>query len=264
MLGWRDVPVAPAAPGPGGARGAAGLPPDLHRPAARGAQRLGAHALRHPQARREPHPRARRGPGGPLPRREPVDRDDHLQGPAAAPAAAALLRRSAARPSWSSAIALVHSRFSTNTFPTWDLAQPFRYIAHNGEINTLRGNRNWMQARREPAPVARSSAAASSGSSRSSSRARATRRSSTTWSSCSYLGGRTLPHAMMMMIPEAWEGNAAMDDERRAFYEYAVVAGRAVGRPGGDRLHRRPAHRRHARPQRPAPRALPRSPRTTA
>ena len=148
VLGWRDVPIDPRARRPRRARRDAGVPPDLRADAARAAERVGAHALRDPQARREPDPRRAARSEGLLPRREPVDRDDRLQGPAAAGAAAAVLRRSAVDPSWSSAIAVVHSRFSTNTFPTWDLAQPFRYIAHNGEINTLRGNGNWMQARR--------------------------------------------------------------------------------------------------------------------
>ncbi len=118
-----------------------------------------------------------------------------------------------------SALAMVHQRFSTNTFPTWDLAHPFRFICHNGEINTLRGNFNWMRARE--------GAIASEvlgddlhklwpliydGQSDSAS-----------FDNCLELlvmGGYSPAHAMMLMIPEAWAGNPSMDDQRRAFYEY--------------------------------------------
>jgi glutamate synthase (NADPH) large chain len=124
------------------------------------------------------------------------------------------------RPELESAIAVVHSRFSTNTFPTWDLAQPFRYIAHNGEINTLRGNGNWMQARRKHLRSAKFSGGLErlfpiivQGKSDSA--------QFDNMVELLTLGGRTLPHSMMMMIPEAWEGNLAMDEERKAFYRYA-------------------------------------------
>ena len=119
-----------------------------------------------------------------------------------------------------SALALVHSRFSTNTFPTWELAQPFRYIAHNGEINTLSGNRNWMTARRGLLQSARLGGSLEPlfplivpGKSDSA--------QFDNMVELLHLGGRTMPHAMMMMIPEAWEGHATMSDERRAFYEYS-------------------------------------------
>ena len=115
----------------------------------------------------------------------------------------------------------MHSRFSTNTFPTWDLAQPFRYIAHNGEINTLRGNGNWMQARRSQLKSAKFHGGLERlfpiivpGKSDSA--------QFDNMVELLTLGGRTLPHAMMMMIPEAWEGNAAMDEDRKAFYRYAA------------------------------------------
>ncbi|MBK9605843.1 MAG: glutamate synthase subunit alpha [Betaproteobacteria bacterium] len=118
-----------------------------------------------------------------------------------------------------SALAMVHQRFSTNTFPTWDLAHPFRFICHNGEINTLRGNFNWIRARE--------GAIASKvlgddlhklwpliydGQSDSAS-----------FDNCLELlvmGGYSPAHAMMLMIPEAWAGNPSMDENRRAFYEY--------------------------------------------
>src|SRR5580765_4585042 len=118
-----------------------------------------------------------------------------------------------------SALAMVHQRFSTNTFPTWDLAHPFRLVCHNGEINTLRGNVNWIRARQQ--------AIASSvlgedldkiwpliydGQSDSASFDNALE--------LLLMGGYPLAHAMMLMIPEAWAGNPLMDEDRRAFYEY--------------------------------------------
>lgn len=118
-----------------------------------------------------------------------------------------------------SALALVHQRFSTNTFPAWDLAHPFRMIAHNGEINTVQGNVNWMAARHE---AMRSSVLGDDleklwplivdGQS-----------DSACFDNCLELlvaGGYSLPHAMMMLIPEAWGNNPLMDEDRRAFYEY--------------------------------------------
>jgi len=118
-----------------------------------------------------------------------------------------------------SALALVHQRFSTNTFPSWPLAQPFRYLCHNGEINTVRGNINWMLARRNSMksellgddldklwPLIGDSAS-----------------DSATFDNALELliaGGYSLSHAMMIMIPEAWDGNQLMDDRLRAFYEY--------------------------------------------
>ncbi|MCU7828506.1 MAG: glutamate synthase large subunit [Candidatus Thiodiazotropha sp. (ex Myrtea sp. 'scaly one' KF741663)] len=117
------------------------------------------------------------------------------------------------------ALALVHQRFSTNTFPTWDLAHPFRMIAHNGEINTLRGNVNWMRARKNSMaseilgedldkiwpliPEGQSDSACFDNA-----------------LELLVAGGYSLAQAMMMLIPEAWGGNKLMDQERRAFYEY--------------------------------------------
>jgi glutamate synthase (NADPH/NADH) large chain len=123
-------------------------------------------------------------------------------------------------PDMVSAIALVHSRFSTNTFPTWDLAQPFHYIAHNGEINTLRGNHNWMMARKSQlqsakfgGDMARLFPIIVPGKSDSA--------QFDNMLELLHLGGRSLPHAMMMMIPEAWESHTLMTEERRDFYRYA-------------------------------------------
>jgi len=118
-----------------------------------------------------------------------------------------------------SALALVHSRFSTNTFPAWELSHPYRLIAHNGEINTVKGNRNWMRAREAllstdliPGELERVFPIITPGGS----------------DSCSFdealellhLGGRSLPHAVLMMIPEAWENHTEMDTARRDFYNF--------------------------------------------
>jgi glutamate synthase (NADPH/NADH) large chain len=118
-----------------------------------------------------------------------------------------------------SRLALVHSRFSTNTFPTWERAHPYRRIAHNGEINTLRGNQTWMGARE---PLLASSAFGEHladfkpiirpGGSDSASLDNVV--------DFLVAGGRSLPHVMMMLVPEAWEGHDEMPAERRAFYEY--------------------------------------------
>ena len=118
-----------------------------------------------------------------------------------------------------STLAVVHSRFSTNTFPSWPLAHPYRFIAHNGEINTVRGNRNWMRAREAMLdsdlfngdlsrifPICTPDAS-----------------DSATFDEVLemlHLGGRSLPHSVLMMIPEAWENHAEMDQARRAFYEF--------------------------------------------
>jgi glutamate synthase (ferredoxin) len=122
-------------------------------------------------------------------------------------------------PTFASALALVHSRFSTNTFPSWERAHPYRYVAHNGEINTLRGNINWMHAResllksdlfgddmKKLLPIINEDGS-----------------DSAMFDNCLeflVLGGRTLPHAMMMMVPEPWSNHESMSDEKKAFYEY--------------------------------------------
>ncbi|GLW90829.1 glutamate synthase large subunit [Actinokineospora globicatena] len=118
-----------------------------------------------------------------------------------------------------SAIALVHSRFSTNTFPSWPLAHPFRFVAHNGEINTVRGNRNRMRAREAllsasllPGDVSRLFPVVDPDGSDSASFDEVLE--------LLHLGGRSLPHAVLMMIPEAWENHSGMDPARRAFYQF--------------------------------------------
>jgi len=122
-------------------------------------------------------------------------------------------------PDFESALALVHQRFSTNTFPTWSLAHPYRMIAHNGEINTLRGNVNWMAARQ-----ASVSSEKFGGDIKKLWPISYEGQSDTACfdNALEFLvqGGYSLAHAMMMMIPEAWAGNPLMDEERRAFYEY--------------------------------------------
>ncbi|MDO8351513.1 MAG: glutamate synthase large subunit [Gallionella sp.] len=118
-----------------------------------------------------------------------------------------------------SALALVHQRFSTNTFPTWDLAHPFRMIAHNGEINTVRGNVNWMAARH----AAMSSKILGADLEKLWPLIDEGQSDSACFDNALELlvaGGYSLPHAMMLLIPEAWAGNPLMDEERRAFYEY--------------------------------------------
>jgi glutamate synthase (NADPH/NADH) large chain len=120
---------------------------------------------------------------------------------------------------FASELALVHSRFSTNTFPSWPLAHPYRLMAHNGEINTVKGNRNWMRARESQLvsdvlggdlerlfPICTPDASDSA--------------SFDEVLELIHLGGRSLPHAVLMMIPEAWENHAEMDPARRAFYEF--------------------------------------------
>src|SRR5689334_9759070 len=122
-------------------------------------------------------------------------------------------------PDFESALALIHQRFSTNTFPTWSLAHPYRMIAHNGEINTLRGNNNWMAARQASvsspkfgADISRLWPISYEGQSDTACFDNALEFLT--------MGGYSLAHAMMMMIPEAWAGNPLMSEERRAFYEY--------------------------------------------
>lgn len=122
-------------------------------------------------------------------------------------------------PRFTTRLAIVHSRFSTNTFPSWPLAQPFRTIAHNGEINTVKGNRNWMRARqsqlkspllgRNPEELFPICSVGASDS-----------QSFDEVAELLMLSGRSLPEAIMMMIPEAWENHETMDEDRRAFYRY--------------------------------------------
>ena len=118
-----------------------------------------------------------------------------------------------------SPLALVHSRFSTNTFPSWPLAHPYRFIAHNGEINTVRGNRNWMRAREAllqsdliPGEISRLFPIVDQSGSDTASFDEVLE--------LLYLGGRSLPHSILMMIPEAWENHATMPQSHRDFYAF--------------------------------------------
>ncbi|MCC6438884.1 MAG: glutamate synthase large subunit, partial [Acidimicrobiales bacterium] len=118
-----------------------------------------------------------------------------------------------------SAIAMVHSRFSTNTFPSWPLAHPYRFVAHNGEINTVMGNRNWMRAREEliatdllPGDIDRIFPICTPGASDTATFDEALE--------LLHLGGYSLPHAVLMMIPEAWERHETMSEAKKAFYKF--------------------------------------------
>ena len=117
-----------------------------------------------------------------------------------------------------SALLLVHSRFSTNTFPSWPLAHPYRFVAHNGEINTVQGNQNWMRAREALASsellpgLERALPICTPGGSDTARFDEALE--------LLHLGGRSIEHAVLMMIPEAWENNSDMDQDRRDFYRY--------------------------------------------
>ncbi|MEU4174441.1 glutamate synthase large subunit [Streptomyces sp. NPDC026589] len=121
---------------------------------------------------------------------------------------------------FASTVALVHSRFSTNTFPSWPLAHPYRFVAHNGEINTVKGNRNWMKARESQlaselfgqAQLSRIFPVCTPDASDSASFDEVLE--------LLHLGGRSLPHSVLMMVPEAWENHDSMDPARRAFYQY--------------------------------------------
>jgi glutamate synthase (NADPH/NADH) large chain len=124
-------------------------------------------------------------------------------------------------PNFTSAIALVHSRFSTNTFPTWDLAQPFRVLGHNGEINTIRGNRYWMEAREsimksqllgnldELYPLVQPGMSDSA--------------SLDNVLEFLIMSGKSLPHALAMLVPESWNEKNPISDDLKAFYEYHSI-----------------------------------------
>ena len=158
-------------------------------------------------------------------------------------------------PDMQSALALVHQRFSTNTFPSWPLAHPYRFVAHNGEINTLRGNINWMRAREgllqspelgedlaKILPIIREGGS-----------------DTATFDNVLeflVMTGRSLPHAVLMMIPEPWSGDPSLDAERRAFYEYHSSLMEAWDGPASIAFTDGTRHRCRARSQRPAAIAL--------
>ncbi len=127
-------------------------------------------------------------------------------------------------PAYASALAMVHSRFSTNTMPSWPRAHPYRFIAHNGEINTIRGNRNWLRAREAMlASEVFGRAADGRGIERLFPVLTEEGSDSASFDECLellHLAGRSLPHAILMMIPEPWENHEEMDPARRAFYRF--------------------------------------------
>ncbi len=150
-----------------------------------------------------------------------------------------------------SALALVHQRFSTNTFPSWPLAHPYRYVAHNGEINTLRGNINWMKAReallqsdvlgddlKKVLPIIREGGS-----------------DTATFDNVLeflVMAGRTLAHAVLMMIPEPWQNHESISAGAAGVLRIPLVFDGAVGRSGVHRVHGRQGHRRRAGSQRPS------------
>ena len=144
-------------------------------------------------------------------------------------------------PDYKSHIAMVHSRFSTNTFPSWDRAQPFRFMSHNGEINTLRGNKNWMTAREGTmqseyfgAELAKLFPVCELDCSDS----------GTFDNALEFLlmTGRTLQQAVMMMVPEAWQKHDTMPENKRAFLRVSLLCHGTLGRSGLDQLYRRQVH----------------------
>jgi glutamate synthase (ferredoxin) len=139
-------------------------------------------------------------------------------------------------------LALVHQRFSTNTFPTWDLAQPFRYMCHNGEINTIKGNVTRMNSREElmksefiGEDISKIFPTILKGKSDSAQMDMVVELLLTT--------GRSLPEIMMMMVPEAWEKHKSMSDEKKAFYEFNSSIMEPWDGPGINTIYRRKIYR---------------------
>ena len=239
-FGWREVPdrrrrrSAPTATATHAEDRAARCLAPLRRAATRSCARY--------RARRRSSARPRRL------RRLALVPHGHLQG--------ALRGRRSSRPSTPTCAtrrrrrrsAIFHQRFSTNTEPSWERAQPFRLLCHNGEINTIDGNVNWMRARDAARCGARRGL-------RSRRRLRL-RRCSTTRSSCSCAAAATSRHALTMLIPPAWQDDAELERAGARLPPLPRQADRAVGRAGGARLHRRRDRRRRARPQRPAAASL--------
>ena len=148
-------------------------------------------------------------------------------------------------PRLSTALAIVHQRYSTNTFPSWRLAHPFRMIAHNGEINTLRGNINRLRGYEKTMACSALAADLSElfpiiepGASDSA--------SFDNLMELLVRAGRSAPHALMMMIPEAFGNQYHISTDKRSFYEYHSAILEPVGRACGDGFHRRPIGGRHA------------------
>jgi glutamate synthase domain-containing protein 2/glutamate synthase domain-containing protein 1/glutamate synthase domain-containing protein 3 len=205
VLGWRDVPVDARVPGPGAL---------TTMPVMRQLLIGSAEADQEAFERRlyGIRRRAERGLGDAVAFPSFSSRTMVLKGMLSAPQLPRFYK-DLCDPRFTSALAIVHSRFSTNTFPSWALAHPFRFIAHNGEINTLRGNVNWMRAREhvlgefaEVRPVIPAGASDSA--------------SFDSVLELLVLAGRPLAHAVMMMVPEAWEGRDDLPEDLRGFYAY--------------------------------------------
>ena len=252
MLGWRDVPTDDAAHRPDRARRDAAVPPGV--PRRRRTAQTGLELERLAFARAgSPSGAPARTSSSCTSRR--CRRARSSTRACSRPTSSASSSPTCADERFASAIGLVHSRFSTNTFPSWPLAHPFRYIAHNGEFNTIRGNRNWMRTRETllesdliPGDLRRLFPICTPDAS-----------DSATFDEVLellHLGGRSLPHAVLMMIPEAWENNAAMDPDAARVLPVPRLADGGLGRPGLRQLHRRHGHRRRARPQRAASRPV--------
>ncbi len=221
LIGWRDVPVDNSSLGP---RVKAVEP--VHRqvfvgrgPQRRGRRHVRAARVRHPQGRLEHAPM--RWAASAIAEYYPVSmscRTIVYKGMVLVQQLGPYYK-DLLDPRFETALALVHQRFATNTFPSWRLAHPYRMVAHNGEINTLRGNVNWMAARQANVDselfgndISKLWPISYEGQSDTACFDNA----------LEFLvrGGYSLTHAMMMLIPEAWAGNPLMDEERRAFYEY--------------------------------------------
>ena len=221
VLGWRDTPIEVDAIG----RIARASQPYIEQIFIGGAsghddRRAGAQALRRPQARR-----IAKSPPPICPTRASSTFRRCRRAPSSTKACCSP-RRSAefytelTDPDAMSALCLVHQRFSTNTFPSWQLAHPYRYLCHNGEINTIRGNVNWMHAREKI--LASDLFGDDLKKIFPGHRARRQRFgfASTTRVELLTLAGRSLPHVMAMLIPEAWDADTTMRPEKKAFYEY--------------------------------------------
>ena len=220
LLGWRDVPTDDSSLG-ALARDAM---PTFRQPFIGGASGMDLERRAYVVRKRAEHELGTKGPGQDGPGRETVyfpslsGRTFVYKGMLTTPQLKAFyLDLQDER--LTSALGIVHSRFSTNTFPSWPLAHPFRRIAHNGEINTVTGNENWMRAREAlidtdifGTDVEKIFPVCTPGASDSARFDEVLE--------LLHLGGRSLPHAVLMMIPEAWERNATMDAARRAFYAY--------------------------------------------
>ena len=225
-------------------------PPDLHRPRQghHGDRRARAEAVRDPQDRRATASRRSSSSTARNTSCRPCRRARSSTRACCWPVRWACTTATCRTSARVSALALVHQRFSTNTFPAWQLAHPYRMIAHNGEINTVKGNFNWLSARYRRDAVARAGrrpaetvAAHLSGPVRH-------RHRSTTALELLVMAGYPLVHAMMMMIPGSLGTAHADGRQPPRVLRISRRHDGAVGRPRRDRVHRWPSDRRHARP----------------